>query len=63
MRYVEIGVKFISHDAACDTVEPAVLLLDNQPDRRAVILARAFNELGLVWLGLWKRILGHLDVQ
>ena len=47
----------------CDTVEPAVLLLDNQPDRRAVILARAFNELGLVWLGLWKSTFGHLDAQ
>jgi hypothetical protein len=29
----------------------------------AVVLARAFNELGLVWLRLWKRILGHRYIQ
>ena len=46
------SLAIISHDAACDTVEPSVLLLDNQPDRRVVILARAFNKLGLVWHGL-----------
>jgi hypothetical protein len=57
------SLAIVPHDAACDTLEPAVLLLDDQPDRRAVVLTRAFNELGLVWLRLWKSILGHLDIQ
>jgi hypothetical protein len=42
------SLAIISHDAACDTVEPAVLLLDNLPDRRSVLPARAFDELSLV---------------
>ena len=57
------SLAIVSHDAACDTVEPAVLLLDDQPDRRAVVQARSFNELGLIWLRLWKSTLGHLDIQ
>ena len=57
------GVAIISYDAACDTVEPSVLPLDNQPDRRAVVLAGAFNELGLVWRGFWMSMFSHLDIQ
>jgi hypothetical protein len=57
------SVAIISHDAACDAVEPPVLLLDNQPDRRAVVLAGAFNELALIWRGFWMSMFNHLDIQ
>ena len=56
------SIAIISHDAARDKVEPAVLPLDYQLGRPVVILARAFNKLALVWLGLRKSIWGISDL-
>jgi hypothetical protein len=56
-----LSLAIISHDAACDPVEPAVVLLDNQTDGRTVLQARAFDELGFVLRDLSKSMFGHGD--
>jgi hypothetical protein len=54
-------VAVIPNDAARDTVEPAILLPDNQPDGGGVPLTRALDELELVDCRLLKSMFDHGD--
>ncbi len=55
------SLAIISHDATCDAIEPAVLLLDNHPDGRAVLTARALDDLGFIRSDWLKGMFGHGD--
>jgi hypothetical protein len=56
------GVGIVPHDAARDTVEPLVLLLDDEPDTIAILLARAFQKPVIV-RGLLKNRRRHFNPQ
>jgi hypothetical protein len=38
------GVGVVAHDAAREAVEPSIVLLDDEPDRLAILLPRALEE-------------------
>ncbi len=57
------GFAVVPHDAARDAIEPAVLLLDDLPDRHAILAARTFDKLVFIGCGLLGSVFGHGDPE